>query len=55
MEEKGFGGFFAEKHSGSRKRAIATKVVRVCFSMFLKLLPMLDFSMYFISEYLMYC
>ena len=38
MEEKGFRGFFAEKHSGSRKRAIATKVVWVRFSMFLKLI-----------------
>ena len=48
MEEKKWGGFFAEKHSGSRKRAIATKVVRVCSSMFLKLITYAWFLLVFL-------
>ena len=49
MEEKRFGGFFAEKHSGSKKRAIAIKAVQVSFSLLLEFLPIFFFVCSFLN------
>ena len=39
-----FWGFLGVKDRGNGKRAIATKVIQVCFSLLLEFLPIFDFS-----------